>query len=55
MCKGLFSRADNAASFMASEYVGCGWLIIEMSSHEALNSIAVTPSIIKSAALAPII
>ena len=53
-CNALLSVAAKAASFIASANVGCACDILEISSAEALNSIAVTASAIKSAQRAPI-
>ena len=46
---------DNAASFMASENVGCAWQVLAISSELAPNSIAIVISAIISPAWGPII
>src|SRR3546814_18521769 len=45
----------SAASFMASDKVGCAWQIRAMSSAAPRNSMLVTASAISSAALRPLL
>ena len=53
-CIALLSTAS-AASLIASEYVGCAWHVLAISSELAPNSIAKATPAINSPACGPII